>query len=77
MISTANPGGTVGACGVGTAAGGSVGAGSPVAGVENGTATADAVPAIEQVPAGGCEETVISEFPLPSGGSVKVTVTPC
>ncbi len=75
VISDVKPGEMAGACG----AGGSFGIDTPANVIENGTgsATADAVPAIEQAPAAGCEETVISEFPLPTGGSVKVSVTPC
>lgn len=79
-VASAIPGGTVAMCGTS----GGVGAGAHTEVIENVTTNANsttgAVPAIEQAeqdPAGECEEMVVSETPLPSGGSVKISVTPC
>lgn len=66
---------------------GSVGTGAPLEVIDSGTTNTDAttntVPAsgqaeqAAQAPASGCEETILSETPLPSGGSIKVSMNPC
>lgn len=76
VLSAANTGGTVGACGNGLSIA-EAGTVAPGQAIENGAATSSVEPAFEQVPAGGCEETVLSESKLPGGGTIKVSITPC